>query len=219
MPNYFFECSKQHIFEAIVSYEQMLQGIPCKSKDYPKCRSKSHRIFLSPRQAQVARRFAPSLLYVREDGEVIAPGRNNPDHLPKSYRNRLHKQGFKELNITNFREYESFQRDINQRLRARADSYNSAEQEAYDIAIKEEIDSLRRGGMVEFPTEDGGSRIVKIPPLEEMHPEARRFAEYAIKEAEKMRFRSEDPNAYIEAFERDGVYYRDRDTDWKKRGY
>lgn len=214
MPNYFFECPKEHLFEAIVSCEEMLKGIPCRSK---RCKRIAKRAFLSSSKAQMARRFAPALFFINEKGDVIAPGRNNKEHLPKSYLKKIQKRGYKEVNIETLRQYEEFQHDLNQRLRHRADIYNQAEQQAYDAALAEEIDSLKRGGMVEFPTEDGGSRQVKIPPLSEMHPAARRFAEYAIEQAKQMRFNTRDPNPFINAFENDNVSYRDRDTDWKKR--
>jgi hypothetical protein len=73
--------------------------------------------------------------------------------------------------------------------------------------------------MVEFPNEDGSSRFVKIPPLNEMHPQARKFAEYAIAKAQEQKFKSDDPNPFINAFENDNTFYRDKDTDWKRRNY
>lgn len=222
MPNYFFECSKKHIFEAIVSYEKMLKGITCKykDKDYPssKCKAKAKRLFLSPSQAQNARHFSPTLLYMREDGELVVPGRNDLEQLPKSYRSSLLRKGYKEVQISNFREYEKFQRDISEKLKSRADSYNHAEQSIYNQAIKQEIDSLKRGGEFEFPNENGkGTRIVKVPPLSEMHPKARRFAEYAIQRALEHKFKSNSANPQINAFENDNVHYIDKDTDFKRR--
>ena len=216
MPNYFFTCKRDHLFEAIVPYETMLKGIPCRNKS---CRCKAKMIPMSRGEARAARHFAPSLLYVRADGEIVAPGRNNPDHLPKSYRNSLRKQGYKEVQITNFREYEKFQRDIGERLQARAEAYNAAEQRAYDQAVKEQIDSLRRGGYVTMPNEHGqGERVINMPPLDKLdHPEVRRFAQYAIERMKNYKFKTESPNPYINAFENDGIRYEDRDTDYKKR--
>jgi len=176
---------------------------------------------MSRGEARAARHFAPSLIYVRADGELVCPGRNNPDHLPKSYRNSLRKQGYKEVQITNFREYEKFQRDIGERLQARAEAYNAAEQRAYDQTLKENLDFMKRGGEVEMPVvlSNGqiSSRRVKMPRLEDLSPQARKFAEYAMERAKEKRFRTPSINPQIRAFEEDNVSYRDQDTDWHKR--
>jgi len=176
---------------------------------------------MSRGEARAARHFAPSLLYVRADGEIVAPGRNNPDHLPKSYRNSLRKQGYKEVQITNFREYEKFQRDIGERLQARAEAYNAAEQRAYDQTLKENLDFMRRGGEVEMPVvlSNGqiSSRCVKMPRLEDLSPQARKFADYAMKRAREQRFNTSSINPQIAAFEDDNTYWRDEDSDWKRK--
>lgn len=220
MPNYFFTCPKSHIFEAIVSYETMLKGLPCRELvNNKKCRRKSKWIPMSPRRAQAARHFNPTFLYMREDGELVVPGRSDPAHLPKSYRNSLQRRGFKEVNLNTFREYEKFQKTVSERLNSRAALYNRAEQEQYDIMVKENIDSLRRGGMVEIPNENGqGSRVINMPPLDKLdHPQVRRLAEYAIEKLQNYRFNSGPSSSFIEAFENDGGYYIDKDTNYKKR--
>lgn len=184
-----------------------------------KCRKIAREVILSPRQARMARNFAPSLLYMNTSGDVITPGRNNPDHLPKKYVASLRKQGYKEVQITNFREYERFQRDISARLKDRADAYNYAEQKAYDEAVNKQIEDMKRGGIVEIPNENGqGSRFINMPPLDRLdHPQVRQLAEYAIEQLKGHRFESENQNPFIDAFEHDNRSYRDQDTDWKRR--
>lgn len=220
MPNYFFTCSKEHIFEALVPYETMLKGIPCRIEvKGRRCRKKSKWLPMSPRQAQNARHFTPTFLYMREDGELVVPGRSDPSHLPKSYRDSLQRKGFKEVTISTFREYEKFQKTVYERLNSRAALYNKAEQEQYDTMVRENIDSLKRGGVVEIPNENGqGSRIINMPPLDKLdHPQVRRLAEYAIERLKGHRFSSERSNSFIEAFENDNRHYIDRDTDYKRR--
>lgn len=182
----------------------------------------SKQVWLSTRESRNARHFNPSLLYVRADGEVIAPGRNDERQLPKSYLKQINKQGFRKVEINNFREYEKFQRDISQRLQSRANNYNSFEQRSYDEAIKQNIEFMKSGGMVEMPVilPNGkvSSRMVKMPKLEDLSPQGRRFAELAIKRAKEKRFRSENVNPMIRAMEFDNVGYEDREQgNWRKR--
>lgn len=219
MPNYFFECKKEHLFEAVVPYETMLKGIQCRVKP---CRCKATRVIMSPRQAQAARHFNPTLLYMRDDGEVIVPGRNDEGQLPKNYLKRIHKQGYKRVDITTFREYEEFSHKINEKLRQRAERYSAAEQEAYDAAVRQSIEFMRQGGEVEMPeilpSGQISSRVVKMPRLEDLSPQARRLAEYAIEKAKSFRFNTSDPNSYINAFENDNVKYNDRELgNWRDR--
>ena len=198
----------------------MLNGIKCRNKS-PRCRAIAKRLFLSNRQAQQARHFNPTLLYMRADGELIVPGRNDERQLPKDYIKSLHKQGYKKVEISTFREYEKFQKEISQKLQSRADAHNYREQEAYDREVKEQIDFLKRGGMVELPTENGkGSRIVNMPPLDKLdHPQIRRLAEYAIEKMKNYKFRSDNVNPMIQAMEFDNIKYSDRDTNNKRRNY
>lgn len=233
---HFFECSKGHISEHSISATdnkgklhlttkeinesrktKIQRTIKCKTS---KCRRISLEVILSPRQVRAARNFSPSLIYMREDGEVVVPGRNDPSQLPANYLASLHKQGYKEVQINTFREYEKFQKDISQRLKERSDAYNYAEQEAYDYAINQEIESLRRGGRVEIPNENGqGSRFIEMPPLDKLdHPQVRELAEYAISKLKGHKFKSENSNPFIEAFENDNLSYMDQDTNWERRG-
>lgn len=216
MPLYFFECKKSHLFEVNVSYETMKAGIPCKQK---RCKAIAKWCPMSRGAAQAARHFAPSLLYVRADGDIIMPGRNDPAHLPKGYRNSIQRKGYKEVQITNFREYEHFQKSISEKLQARAEAYNAAEQSAYDIAVKEQIASLRRGGRVELPNENGkGSRIIDMPPLDKLdHPQIRRLAEHAIKQLESYKFKSSPVNPFLNAMENDSVKWEDVETGFRRR--
>ena len=232
---HFFECKKGHISEESISATEstgklslttdeinrsrklrIQRTIRCKTK---KCRRIAIEVILSPRQARMARNFSPSLLFVREDGEIIAPGRNDISQLPKKYLASIHKQGYKQVEITTFREYERFQRDISSRLKDRADAYNYAEQKAYNQMVNEQIESLKRGGMVEIPNENGkGSRMVNMPPLDKLdHPQVRRLAEYAIEKLRGHKFESGDSNPFISAFEMDNVSWQDRDSDYKKK--
>lgn len=211
---YDFECSAGHVFEVDLPSSKANSKLRCK---YKNCKKLSVKVWLSPRASRQAKAFEPTLLYINAAGDVINPGRNNPDHLPKRLRDRLSKQGYKQIEITTFRQYEQVRKQITKVDRIKAEKYTSLEQEVYDHAIKQAVDDLRRGGEVEFPNPDGSSRIVKIPPLEKMHPQARQFAEYAIKQVLDHKFTPNNPNPYIESFENDNLSYRDADTEWHQR--
>ncbi len=215
MPRYDFECSDGHVFEIDIPSSKVKDKFRCKSNG---CNKLAERVWLSPRVSRQARAFSPSLLYVRADGEVIAPGRNDPSHLPKNYRNKLQKQGFQQVELQTYRQYESFCRQQSAKSKDKKELYLKDQQRQYDEVIKDQIEALRRGGEVEVPLENGqGSRTIKYPPLEQMDPRVRQLAEHAIAEAQGYRMKSEDSNVYIEAFEQDNAKWCDEDSGWKER--
>jgi hypothetical protein len=225
MINHWFECTKNHIFESTIDKVDDSTTIPCKIKP---CKSLAKRIYLSPAQSRNARNFTPSLLYVNSQGHVIAPGRNDPDHLPASYRKELNKNGYKEITINNFREYETFQRSQRSKLKDQKDIYLTDQQAQYDQTVKQNIEALRNGGIIELPNPDGSSNRVKVPPLKSMHPSMQRLAEYAIKQAEEHRIKAPDSNPMIGCMEYDSKLpnsdvdaqnYRDKDTGGRKKWF
>lgn len=211
-----FECSKGHIFEAMV--EPQNKTLRCRFKG---CRSLAERVFLPPHVSRMARGFEPSLIYRNAKGELWVPGRGDETKLPPRAKRLLAKRGFKKIEITNFREYERFCREQSQINKNRDDNIIQREQEQYDKALAQGIEELRRGGVIEVPNEDGTSRRINVPKLEDMHPQVRALAEYAIEQAKNSRFGGlQDGNQqgpHIAAFEYDRETYRDRETDWKAR--
>lgn len=223
-----FECTKGHLFEHYtapknvgkVSYslKELLESKPlrikCKVKN---CKSWAKSVILSRRKARMARRFAPSLMFVNQQGHVINPGRNNKEHLPKGYIEGLLKKGYKEIEITTFREYESFVKSQEIKLGIERDKFIHKEQQIYDEEIREGIDFLKRGGEMEIPDEKGGMKTIKVPRLEDMTPKGRAFAELAIQRAREHSIQADKPKVGIDAMENEGRFYRDVDTSGKRR--
>lgn len=209
------ECTTGHIFEIDLPSSEAKSKFKCKIIG---CNKMAEIVWLPPHISRMARNFEPTLLYRNKDGEIVAPGRNNPDHLPKKYRDDLARKGYKKIEITNFRQYEQFQREQRILLKDQRDKYISETQELYDLRMKDEIEALERGGTIELPNPDGkGSRIIQVPKLEDMAPAQRRLAEYAIAKAKGYRVESRESNPHIAAMEYDNQYYADKDTNWKRR--
>lgn len=226
MPNYSFQCPKNHIFISNVSYETMKKGIKCQFSNGKKCKAKAFQIYLSKNEQRHSVNFQPALFFLHDNGEVITPGRNDINHLPKNYLKKLEKQGFKEVEIENIRQYQEFVNKVDSRNREKAAIYDAMEQNQYDSEIRNQISKLKSGGNIDFPNPDGSIRTVKIPPLSEMHPQARAFAEIAIKNALNFKHKSEGSQSIIGCFEYDGKLpnsdissyeFRDQDTNWKTR--
>lgn len=215
MPLYSFECTKGHIFEKIIPYSEISIKIKCESLS-PKCRAKAQQVWLSSRTRRMAQNFQPTRLFMREDGELIVPGRNDLSQLPKSYINRIKKQGYKPIEITNFREYEKFKNQVNEKLKTQSQKQNEKDQQLYNEMIQSQIGSLIRGEGVEIPDGQGGMKRVNMR-LSDMSPRGRAMAEIAIRKAQDHRFKSDDPQFYGNAFENDNIHYRDEDTRWKRR--
>lgn len=226
MPNYSFQCSKNHIFESNVSYEQMKLGVQCQFSNGKKCKAKAKQIYLSSYQRRLATNFSPGLYFLNSNGDVITPGRNDINQLPKSYLNQIKKQGFKQVNIENLNQYSKFINEVYEKQKQKELLYNSTEQFYYNNAINEQIHQLKSGGDIEFPNPDGSVRTVRIPPLNEMHPKARAFAEYSIKKALEFKYTSKGSQPFIGCMEYDNQLpnsdidsqrYRDKDTNWQQR--
>jgi hypothetical protein len=196
----------------------MKAGIPCRFKIKDKsCGKPSVKIDLSPRQSRQALGFQPTLLYVKPDGQVVVPGRNDPDLLPKRYKNRLAKQGYKEVKISNYRDYEKHQKSMREIFKDQRDAYVEYQQNLYDQQLKEGIDFLKQGGTIEMPNPDGSMRLMSVPSIDKMEPSMRRLAEYAIERAKNHKISGELKDPQIQALEYDNTSYRDKDTGWKER--
>lgn len=209
-----FECSIGHITEKIIDSSKTKEKQKCGSNG---CTKLASRVFLSKRERSMARCFSPTLLFVNKAGEIIMPGRNNPDHLPKKYRNQLAKEGYEQKEITNFREYERFQREQYDINKEKAQLRTSIEQEKYNAEIRANIEAFRRGEPLTIPNENGiGTHIINLR-LDDLSPKMREFAQHSIDRALEYRFESKTDHPYIQAMEEDNTYYRDDTTDWKKR--
>jgi len=220
-----FECTSGHIFEAMIEAEAIKEPIQCRFKGEIPCEAPAEVVYLSPRKASNALRFEPTLLYKNANGEVIAPGRSNPEHLPKEYRDRLAKQGFKPLQINNFRQYESFIREQRSRANDDRERFISEAQDKYDKELNSQIEAFKRGDILRMPVvrADGSidyeaEKTLQVS-LDSLSPRMRELAEYSIERAKQYRIRDRvrEANPHIEAFERDGTSYCDVDTNWRNR--
>lgn len=202
-----FECSSGHIFEAMIPSTSIGKKITCQFKDLKGnklCKKKASIIYLPPRLARAARNFAPCLLYTNQKGEVFNP--LSPDApLTKRLEKHLKKRGFTPTHINTFRDYEKFQRSQSSIQRDKSDAINYLEQQDYNQSIKKGFEELKAGGTIELTDEKGRLRKVKYPPLDQMHPSIRRLAEYAMERNGDFRFKTEDTNPFIAAFENDGL--------------
>lgn len=211
-----YECTKGHIFESTVDSTQLSKKIRCTFKG---CRALSAIVYLSPRQRRQAQNFSPTLLFQHPlTGEVIVPGRNDKSHLPKKYLTKLAKDGFQEVNITSFREYETFRKEQGSKEKEKAQYYQHLEQQHYNEIAQQAIKDIKTGGNMLLPDKKGRLREVYIPPIDKMdHPQMRAIAEHAIRELQNHRVPLNHQESFIHSMEYDNQKYRDKDTDWKER--
>lgn len=211
-----YECTKGHIFESTVDSTHTHKRIRCKVSP---CKALASIVYLSPRQRRQALNFSPTLLFVHPlTREVIAPGRNNTSHLPKKYLDKLTKDGFQEVSITNYREYETFRKTQNSIEKDQAQYHQHLEQEDYNRRARQAINDIKSGGKMLLPDKRGRLREVYIPPLDQLdHPQIRAVAEHAISQLESHRVPINNQESFIHAMEYDNQKYRDKDTDWKER--
>jgi hypothetical protein len=245
MPFRHYECANGHITEqldlpkkagkTIYTLKEIIESQQAKKERTIKCSNcskKAVEVYLSRRAVRDARNFAPTLLYIDDKGNVFNPGRNDSQQLPNEIKQHLKNNGYKETNITNYRDYEKFQRQQRILLKDQRDEYINNLQQEYDYTINKEIEALKNGGEIEFPNGDGTTRIVKVPALKDMHPKMRAMAEMAIENAKNHRINRpfRDPliatmeyeeNTRLAQDERSEVRagkYRDIDTGWISRG-
>lgn len=242
MPFRHYECPSNHITEQldpvthvgkkVYTLEEVLESranaktrtIKCST-----CNLKAEEVYLPPKQQRDARNFSPTLFYVHPNGDVIVPGRNDPNHLPKRYRNNLAKQGYEQREISNFREYESFQKEQrakNNHHKQQRDFYVNHTQNTYNANLEKEIQALRDGKPIEVPNPDGTTRTITPPPLDQMSPKMRDLAIHAIEQAKQYRLNKPISDPIVASLEYDGKLpnsdvdsyrYRDSDTDWRSR--
>lgn len=213
MPLYDWECTEGHIFEQYVSLSNYTKGmvIGCpRCTEGSGCTGEATRVVLTHRQARLARTFQPSVFYER-DGELWVGGTNDARDL-QGYDKELLKQGYKEIRIENYRQYEQFQRSHSQALKVKQEAEIELRTQLYNSAIQQNIDDIKQGYTWDKPIFDAvgnhiGTEAVQIPPLHRLEPQARALAEYAL---ERMRDTSDikslqasDQRTYIDAFEND----------------
>lgn len=207
MPLLDFECTKHHIFERFYPLASVTRGMRVSCQF---CRCKAVRVYLTPRQAALARTFQPSVFY-EKDGELWVGGTNDPRDL-QGYDKELLKQGYKEIRIENYRQYEQFQRSHSAALKVKQEAEVAIRTDLYNAAIQQNIDDIKQGYIWDKPITDSNGNVtgyesVQIPPLHRLEPQARALAEHAI---ERMRDTSDirslqvrEQRPYIEAFEND----------------
>jgi len=194
-----YECSSGHIFEAMTSDASKKKV--CKVEG---CRRRASVVYLPRRSFETAKTFTPTLLYTNSKGEVFNPV-NPAFPIPKRLEKHLKKKGFTPIHLNTFRDYEKFRRSQVIVQRDKADYINHLEQVDYNQSLKKGFEELKAGGFIELTDEKGRIKKVKYPPLDQMHPSIRRLAEYAMERNGDFRFRTEDTNPFIAAFENDGL--------------
>jgi len=234
MPIRFYECSNGHITEQVEvtktpgkTIYTLPEILASRQQKQPRtytcstCSELANEVLLSHSETRMARNFSPTLLYKHPDGRVVMPGRNDPRHLPKKYKDKLAKQGYVETTISNFREYQTFVKEQRSLLESQQSAYIREQQAEYDKAVREQIAAFKRGDSLEIPITDErgrvvGSRTIK-QRLDDLSPKMRELAELGIERALNHRIQGGSINPHIHSMEFDNTSYRDEDTSWKKR--
>jgi len=165
-----------------------------------------------------ALKFQPTTVYVSKTGEVFNPGRAY-DHLPKAMTRDLERQGYRKRELTTFRAYSKFCKEMDQYETDRYDAHRELEKTNRDRALKSELDDLKRGCRVTIPDRRGRMREVQMPRLQDMSPRIREMVEIQLERRNNEKYGEGrfQPGSHIDAFENDRCSYNDKDTGFRKR--